>query len=639
MLIYILLFVMPLCLSLMLTPCVRRLAIYVKAVDQPEERKIHTSPIPRWGGVSIILSGGLAVLIGLAFGPLGSDIVAFNLKAWSAGLVGCVIVFLTGVLDDLRPMSARMKFGFQAVAVGITIGLGGRIEHVSLFGSSGLELGWCSIPITALWIIGITNAFNLIDGLDGLATGLAIIIASSSVAVFVLCGNAQEAVLLLMLIGALLGFLPYNFNPATIFLGDSGSMFLGYVLAIAAVNGTQKSPKALAVIIPLLIFALPIADTLLSMARRFIGSLQLFRSCKVSLKERVLSALCMFRPDRRHIHHRLLALGFSHRNAVLCLYALALGLSSLALLSVLAQYRNAGVILVAVGLATYIGIRKLGYDEMAVLRAGSLLHWNERLQFNSHFFLGFVDMILITSAYWGAFLLKYEGPLTAASTAWYLNTYPLVLVAQLSVFYALGLYRGAWRVAEVSDLIRIALVVPPAVALSYTIAVLREPPPGTLGFFWIDALVLGTFVAGIRSAYKHLVAYVWPRDDAPTGTALIYGADRSGQLILRELLQNPHIGLQPIGFLDDDLALQGQIVNRMPVLGSGDDLKSVVDDQAVSTLILSAGPVQGYRLRKALSVCQERGITVILQGSVQLVPLRTNGAAQPMYAVQSDSQI
>jgi UDP-GlcNAc:undecaprenyl-phosphate/decaprenyl-phosphate GlcNAc-1-phosphate transferase len=250
-----------------------------------------------------------------------------------------------------------------------------------------------------------------------------------------------------------------------------------------------------------------------------------------------------------------------------------------------------------------------------------------------------VDMILITSAYWGAFLLKYEGPLTAASTAWYLNTYPLVLVAQLTVFYALGLYRGAWRVAEVSDLIRIALVVPPAVALSYTIAVLREPPPGTLGFFWIDALVLGTFVAGIRSAYKHLVAYVWPRDDAPTGTALIYGADRSGQLILRELLQNPHIGLQPIGFLDDDLALQGQIVNRMPVLGSGDDLKSVVDDQAVSTLILSAGPVQGYRLRKALSVCQERGITVILQGSVQLVPLRTNGAAQPMYAVQSDSQI
>ena len=637
MLIYILLFAMPLCLSLMLTPGVRRLAIHVKAVDQPGERKIHTSPIPRWGGVSIVLSGGLTVLIGLGLERLNGNLVAFSLKAWSAGLAGCVIVFLTGVLDDLRPMPAGVKFGLQAVAAGITIGLGVRIEHVSLFGSSGLELGWFSVPITALWIIGITNAFNLIDGLDGLATGLATIVACSSAAVFFLCGNVQEAVLLFILIGALLGFLPYNFNPATIFLGDSGSMFLGYVLAVAAVNGTQKSPKALAVMIPLLIFGLPIVDTLLSMARRFVGSLQLFRSCKVSLKERFLSASCMFRPDRRHIHHRLLALGFSHRNAVLCLYALALGLSSLALLSVLAQYRNAGVILVAVGLATYIGIRKLKYDEMVFLRTGTLLLWNERLQFNSHFFLGFVDMILITSAYWGAFLLKYEDPLPKVVVTWYLNTYPLVLVAQLAVFYALGLYRGAWRVAEVRDLMRIALVVPPAVALSYIIAVLREPPPGTLGFFWIDALVLGACVAGIRSAYKHLVAYAWPRDDAPTGTALIYGADRHGQLILRELLQNPHIGLLPIGFLDDDVTLQGQIVNRMPVLGSGDDLKSVVDDQPVSTLILAAGPVQGYRLRKALSVCQERGIT-ILQGSIQLVPLRTNGTAYPMYAVQSDSQ-
>ena len=236
----------------------------------------------------------------------------------------------------------------------------------------------------------------------------------------------------------------------------------------------------------------------------------------------------------------------------------------MALLSVLAQYRNAGVILVAVGLATYIGIRKLKYDEMVLLRTGTLLLWNERLQFNSHFFLGFVDMILITSAYWGAFLLKYEDPLPKVVVTWYLNTYPLVLVAQLAVFYALGLYRGAWRVAEVRDLMRIALVVPPAVALSYIIAVLREPPPGTLGFFWIDALVLGACVAGIRSAYKHLVAYAWPRDDADTGTALIYGADRHGQLILRELLQNPHIGLLPIGFLDDDVTLQGQIVNRMP---------------------------------------------------------------------------
>jgi hypothetical protein len=183
----------------------------------------------------------------------------------------------------------------------------------------------------------------------------------------------------------------------------------------------------------------------------------------------------MFQPDRRHIHHRLLALGFSHRNAVFCLYALALGLSSLALFSVLAQYRNAGVILVAVGLATYFGIRKLEYDEMTFFHPETFLRWCEQVQYNRWLVLGLVDMVLMALAYWGAFLLKYDGLRTAALVSWYGQMFPLVLVVQLTVFHTLGLYREVWRAAEIGDMIRVALGARSCGAFVYYCCLARAP--------------------------------------------------------------------------------------------------------------------------------------------------------------------
>src|SRR5947208_9101393 len=165
---------------------------------------------------------------------------------------------------------------------------------------------------------------------------------------FVLRGGAQDSLLLLILLGALLGCLPYNFNPASIFLGDSGSLVIGYVLSVTAITGSQKGATTLAVVTPLLVFGLPIVDTLLSMVRRFVGSLRMLEAQKTTLQEQIGRAKRMFEADQRHIHHRLLALGFSHRNAVLVLYALALALASLALLLVLAHFRTAGIILLAI---------------------------------------------------------------------------------------------------------------------------------------------------------------------------------------------------------------------------------------------------------------------------------------------------
>lgn len=638
--VYLILVVVSACASLALTPCVRLLAIRIGAVDCPGERKIHTVAIPRLGGLAVVVSGILTALTALECERALGWLIHLDFGVWKPVLLGGSVVFLAGVWDDLRRIPAWMKFLFQAVAAWIAIWYGIRVEYISLLGSNGFYLGALALPLTFVWIIGITNAFNLVDGLDGLASGLAIIAAGSIATLFLLRGDAQDMLLLVILLGALLGFLPYNFNPATIFLGDSGSLVIGYVLAVTAITGSQKGATALAVVIPLLVFGLPIVDTLLSMVRRFVGSLRMLKSRKASLKEQIRGTKRMFEADQKHIHHRLMALGFSHRNAVLVLYALALGLSLLALLSVLAQYRNASIILIAIGMATYIGLRKLGYDEITFLRTGTLLRWYDLLTFNRLFFLGFIDMALITAAYWGAFGLKYDQALSAEITVWYIGTFPLVLVVQLIVLYVLGLYRGVWQAAEINDLIRVVLVVLPAVALSYVLALVSLPPVETLRFFLLDALLLSALVVGARSTYR-VLDYIQQRENSTGGAALIYSAGRGGRLVLRELLQNPGFGLCPIGFLDDDPRLQGRTVNSVPILGSVHDLGSIVAAQPVSCLIISSSKISGDRLHKAIRVCQEWQIPV-LQGRLKLEPValepgRMNGAPRAALKVQDTS--
>src|SRR5262249_40224304 len=240
---------------------------------------------PRLGGVSVVVSGVLTVLIvwGLEHGTAGA--VRVELGAWKPVFLGGGLVFLLGVWDDIRSIPAGGKVVVQGVAAGVAIWGGILVEHVSLLGGSRIDLGALALPLTFVWIIGITNAFNLVDGLDGLAAGLAIIAAGSIATIFFLHGNAQDTLLLILLLGALLGFLPYNFNPASIFLGDSGSLVLGYVLAVTAITGSQRGATTLAVVTPLLVLGVPIVDTLLSMVRRFVGSLRMLEARKTTVKE------------------------------------------------------------------------------------------------------------------------------------------------------------------------------------------------------------------------------------------------------------------------------------------------------------------------------------------------------------------
>ncbi|HEV8615455.1 MAG TPA: MraY family glycosyltransferase [Methylomirabilota bacterium] len=305
------LFVLAGVLALVLTPLVRRIAHRAGALDAPGGRKIHSASVPRLGGVAVVLAVALALALESVLGGGGPHVAA-----WRPVATGGALIVALGVWDDLRPVPPVVKVAVQTAAASVAIALGVLIGGVTVLGRS-FETGPLAIPLTVLWIVGLTNAFNLMDGLDGLATGLAIIAAATCATVAVARDDVAGGMLLLALLGALCGFLPHNFNPATIFLGDSGSLVVGYVLAVTAITGWQKGATALAVAVPLLIFALPIAETLLSMGRR----------------ARLLGLRHVFSADREHMHHRLLALGLSQRTAVLLLYGVSLSLSLLALVT------------------------------------------------------------------------------------------------------------------------------------------------------------------------------------------------------------------------------------------------------------------------------------------------------------------
>jgi UDP-GlcNAc:undecaprenyl-phosphate GlcNAc-1-phosphate transferase len=595
--------------ALLLTPLVRAFALYAGAVDYPEARKLHSTPMPRLGGLSVILAGYIAVMMTLGAGELINGGTVIQLDAWRPLFPGMVIVLMIGIWDDIQPRPVWIKFLFQAAAACVTIGLGIRVEHISLLGGTGTDLGILAFPLTFVWIVGITNAFNLIDGLDGLAAGLAMIAAGALAIFFFLTGEIQNTLIGLVLFGSLLGFLRYNFNPARIFLGDSGSLVLGYTLSIMAIRGSQKSVTTLAVIIPLLVFGIPIVDTLLSMTRRFIVSAQMFGVSKGAPKERLLCTRAMFEADKRHIHHRLLALGLSHRSAVLLLYSVALGLSVLALLSALSKYRNAGIILIGTGIATYMGICKLGYNEIAFPVAGTILRWWKKAEVNRRLLLGCADAGLISLAYWGAFILKYDTAWTTELLTWYMQVFPIKLGIQLSVFVVLGLYQNVWHAAGLPDFCRAVLVVITALATSYTIIVLSSPPPGALSFFGIDGLISLISVIGLRSLY-YVLDSMHQNSNSNGKIALIYGAEQEGQLVLCALRQDPDYALCPIGFLDGNPMLHGRFVHHIPVIGSVDSLKMIIEQRPVSNVIISSSNVDPYHLHQVIRVCQEQGIEV-----------------------------
>lgn len=300
-------FLISVSLSYACTPLVRKFALWIGAVDKPNERKVHENPMPRMGGLAIYLSFGITYACIVIFTDAVSTNVGYAL------LFGGGIMVITGMLDDRFELSVKGKLFGQILAAVVAMYLGLRMEVITVpFTDTMIEIGYWGIPVTLLWILGITNAINLIDGLDGLASGVSAIGAFALCVVSFMTGNTMIALMALLLIGSILGFLRHNFFPAKIFMGDTGSLFLGFALSTMSLL-ELKQATLVSFIVPILILGIPITDTLYAMIRRKIN------------RQPISSA------DKNHLHHRLLSLGFSHKNAVLLIYGISFAFALLAI--------------------------------------------------------------------------------------------------------------------------------------------------------------------------------------------------------------------------------------------------------------------------------------------------------------------
>jgi UDP-GlcNAc:undecaprenyl-phosphate GlcNAc-1-phosphate transferase len=377
-------FAASLILSFVLTRSVRDVATRHGLVSLPgSERHLHRQPLPRIGGAAIFLAFSLTVGIAfvtqwfipkLSFWPSLNSVAAF--------LVPAGLIFGLGIYDDIRSVGPYVKFSIQIIAAILLFAGGLRISDLPLiFGAR--HLPWIvGLAFTVIWVVAITNAFNLIDGLDGLAAGSALFSTLVVLVVALLSHSSLVALMTIALAGAIVGFLRFNFNPATIFLGDCGSLFIGFMLSALAIQGAQKAPTIIAVAIPVVSFGLPILETTLSILRRF------------------LSGRPVFTADREHIHHKLLQMGLSHRQVVVVLYAVSAIFALLSLFLLWPAGGTLGLVLAILGTGIWVGIQHLGYLEFGELQRAALRTMDQRQIFiNNLAVRRAVEELKVTQAY------------------------------------------------------------------------------------------------------------------------------------------------------------------------------------------------------------------------------------------------
>lgn len=324
--------------SFLSMPISKKIAFKVGAVAHPRKRDIHNEPIPRMGGIAIVIGTIFTILL---YANIMKDVDIIKILAI---IIGSTIIFFVGFLDDIYSFKAKKKILGQSLAALVIIFSGITIDYITWpFSNTGvLDLGYLSIPITFCFILGITNAVNFIDGLDGLAAGVSSIGSLYIMVIAIFIGSNTVVLLTAALAGACVGFLPYNFNPAEIFMGDTGSLFIGFILAVASVIGLFKGYATIVVLV--VILGIPIFDTAFAIIRRMLKGKSLIEALSTA--------------DRGHLHHRLIDGGFTQKKAVLSLYIIALMLGSSGVLITMRKYYSALIIFFIVSLLIYFIIKK-----------------------------------------------------------------------------------------------------------------------------------------------------------------------------------------------------------------------------------------------------------------------------------------
>lgn len=586
-----------------LTPAVRALAFRIGAVDVPGGRRIHTVPTPRLGGVAVFG----AILFSLALGWMLDPFIrrVFAVHAMRLGALGAAssCLLIVGAIDDRRSVKATIKLLVEIAAAALVVIPGYRIHAVF-----GVETGWLDASATVLWIVAVTNAINMVDGLDGLAAGLSLIISASLFSIAIFLGSLGTAAILAALCGALLGFLCHNFHPARIFLGDSGSLLIGFLLAVTAVDSSSKAATVAAILFPLLSLGLPLAELVLTAMRRMLRWIRVVRLDTGTQRYEFsfFGGPALFTADCEHIHHRMLAMGITHRNVVLVLYCVCAVLGAGSLLMVAYHVTSLGLLLLAFASAA-IAARRLGYRELQPLSNGLLLPLFDLPGMNRSVVCVLCDLGFIAVSYLGAWLIQSGSVLTRSTMLPLQNAFPLLATTQIGCFMLGGLYRCSYRYAGIADLLAIGRAVAFAVIGGWFALVAAghwQWPPFSLVV--LDAYLLATLVVGSRLSFRCL-EHLFNVNRPGMRCALIYGAGNGGITALREMRSNPALGMSPVAFLDDEPSKRGRMLQGIPVCG-GEDLEELINARKVDALVVATHKISPDRLTKVAQRCALAGI-------------------------------
>ena len=564
-----------------LVPACRLVAHRLNCVARPSGDRWHKQPTPLLGGAAIVAAVGLgSVVFGVA-GPL-----------WLLLLSGGLI-FVVGVTDDLFSLKPSTKLIAEIAIASVLLFFGYRLEW-----SSSLTL---DALLTVVWIVGVTNAFNLLDNMDGLCAGVAIIAGVTLLAGLDYTAGTPHALYVALMIGGLAGFLVYNLNPASIFMGDSGSLFVGLTFATVTLGGTfsgNQSGLFSVLTAPVLLLLIPIFDTTLVTVLR------------------LMSGRSASQGGRDHSSHRLVAIGLSERRTVSVFWTLAAlaGAISLSLANGSAAWSAPVALLFVIAMvifAVYLSRVRVYQDtDQLLLRKGSITPYVVKFMHKRRVAEVILDVALVSLAYYAAYRVRFDNQEIQFYFATFMQSLPIVLGVQMVAFFVVGLYRGVWRLFGLMDgVVIVKGAALGTVGIVLSLLYLFRFTNYSRGVFIIYASLLILLQLGSRASFRLISEFV-RRRRGDGERLLIYGAGDGGSIAVRELLGNPDHHYRMLGFIDDDDTKRGNRIQGYPVLSGYQGLISLIEGGAVDRVIISTRSVPLIRVRDLEKLCADRGVAL-----------------------------
>lgn len=615
-------FILSVAFSLPLTWAMIRLAPAFGLIDHPDERRIHKKPIPRAGGIAVFFSFHLAFLLSHLYffeGTPGN----LDFEWWLVFFPASFVLFVVGVIDDRFGMAAIVKLIGQGLAASVLFTFSDNSFAMVL----GLEMpGWLNFFLTVLWCVALINAFNLIDGLDGLCAGLAIISSIGMAAAFFYRGMPGETMVLIALAGAALGFLRYNFHPAKIFLGDTGSMFLGFTLAAVSLETGGKSTLVVSVGIPLIAAGIPLMDTVLAVWRRSLRKI-------LAKSQGKAAAGGLMGADKDHLHHRLLDAGLNQRKVAGLLYAGNVALVVLGLSWILSSQASLALFLIMLSITIYVVVRHVVHIELwdtGVLLASGLRRPGKKL-LGQLSYPAYDLLWIIASFYMAIALADLVSPDRIVFRS-YLAKLPLWVLPMMAFLTLSKTYARIWRLAVFRDFLTLVMAivfggllsfsVSTAFAINFTIESLQ------FALFFMGLSVVG--ILGSRSlrhiAREWIATAIKDKKTAKryeTKNLLIYGAGDRGLLFLRDwMMVHPEemAKNRVVGFVDDDRSLRKRYLYAHKILGTSSELPELIDRYNIDAIVICC-PLKPSRADALVKLCRDHSLTLREWNRVQRVLL------------------